>query len=112
MNYAAETMTKDERSILLYAESCAVDGSGLMEAVRMNAADFENLRAMQNAGLVLSGRVPFHSKAFERGRSHWVTLTEDGWALASACRRLRAKQISPWRREVDEILAEKEGAAS
>ncbi len=89
MSMTPETMTKDERSIIVYAESCAVDRGGLMEGVRMNGEDLANLGRFEKAGLLASGRIP--SEALTATNTHWVELTDAGWALAGLCRRYRAR---------------------
>jgi hypothetical protein len=110
-----DSMTKDERSMLLYAESCAVDGSGLLVGQRMNAADMEALKKFKAAGLLDYGRIPARLiTAGVRGitDTHWVTLTESGWNLAHLLRRKRALQLGPKRREIDQVLAERQEAAT
>lgn len=37
--------TKDSRSMLLYCESCAVDGDGLLVGAKMNAEDIAEAKA-------------------------------------------------------------------
>lgn len=108
MEFTPETLSKNERSALMYAEACTVDNSGLLEAIRMNGDDFAAFDKFKAAGILNWGRVPAHSQAFDKGRTHWVTLSDTGWELAAKCRRFRSLQIGPWRREVDAMLAEKE----
>lgn len=50
--------TKDSRSMLLYCESCAVDGDGLLVGAKMNAEDIAEAKRMQGAGLIKFGRIP------------------------------------------------------
>ncbi|WP_236577872.1 hypothetical protein [Burkholderia glumae] len=70
-----ETLTKDERSMMLYAESCCVDYSGLLEACRMNNEDMAALRRFQEAGLLTFGRVPANLlgqlASYGRKPTHW-----------------------------------------
>ncbi|MBR8434795.1 hypothetical protein KDW37_28950 [Burkholderia cenocepacia] len=107
------TLTKVERSILLYAETCCVDAGGLLEGKRMNADDMTALRKFADAGILSFGRIPFHllaSLSSLRQPTHWITLTDDAWQLAHALRRQRAARGSASRRKVDEVLAEREVA--
>lgn len=88
-----EQLTRQERSQLCYAESCAVDGGGLMEIVRMNAEDLKLMATFQSNGLLRWGRVPSH--LLQRGWTHWCELTDLGWEVAALCRRKRAEQRGP-----------------
>lgn len=110
-----ETMTKDERSFLVYAESCCVDYGGLLESIRMNDDDFHAAIKFELAGLMRFGRMPARllGSSLGRTRTHYAELTEAGWVLAHECRRLRSKQRGPlatdvfqWVSECEEIAAE------
>jgi len=92
--FTPESLTKVQRSILLYAETCMVDYGGLLEGKRMNADDIEALEDMQDAGLLRFGRVPGRLLGSFIGRdvTHWVEFTDAAWALAFAVRRFRAEQ--------------------
>jgi hypothetical protein len=102
-------LSKVERSCLCYMECCAVDGGGMVESIRMNAADFAAIERFKTMGLLSFGRVP--GKLLGTGPkktwTHWVELTERGWALAGLCRRLRSDQHGPWATEVFAILQER-----
>lgn len=102
-----ETMTKDQRSCLLYVEACCVDNSGLLEPIRMNSADFDALEMFKEEGLLDFGRCPSKSKAFAAGKMYWVTLHDKGWSLAHLLRGMRAGNIGPMRKEVDAMIAER-----
>ncbi|AAL40321.1 hypothetical protein phiE125p48 [Burkholderia phage phiE125] len=108
------TLTKIERSIILYAESCSVDYCGLLEGMRMNDDDLTALRKFQDAGLLSFGRIPAKLLGplsdFGRKPTYWITFTDDAWQLAHALRRQRAARGSASRTKVDEVLAEREAA--
>lgn len=94
-------MSKDERSCLLYVESCCVDKGGLLEGERMNAADHEALSKFRELGLVESGRIPFRLIAerpphLRSKPTHWARLSPEGWRLAHSFRTLRAEQLGPY----------------
>ncbi|ERJ35900.1 hypothetical protein L810_1157 [Burkholderia sp. AU4i] len=110
------TLTKVERSIILYAESCSVDYGGLLEGMRMNAHDHVALRKFEALGILSFGRVPAKLLGplsdFGRKPTHWVTFTDDAWQLAHALRRQRAARGSASRTKVDEALAERRTEAA
>lgn len=89
MNITPESMTRVERSVLLYAETTMVDYGGLMEGPRLNGDDHTALNRLQEAGMLTWGRVPGRllGQFTSRHITHWVELTEAGWALAHQLRR-------------------------
>lgn len=108
-----DDLNRDQRSILLYAESVTVDNGGLLEGQRMNADDHENLDAFQRRGFLTWGRIPYcaleaRPSHFTSRPTHWVRLTEEGWALAVACRRKRAEQVGPYAELVWTAVAERQ----
>jgi hypothetical protein len=116
--FTPATMTREQRSILLYAECCVVDYGGLLEGVRMNIQDIRALRQFQEAGLLSFGRIPSsvidELRQLFPGRrpTHWVKFTDAAWSLAHAVRRWRAEtSASRSRQIVDEALAERAEAA-
>ena len=109
---ALAELTRDEKSILLYAETCLVDGGGLMAGARMNEADIAALKKFRDGGILDFGRIPFHTieKLIQPAvpLTHWVTFHDRAWELAHALRRQRASNgQSPNRKKVDAALAEK-----
>jgi hypothetical protein len=87
------SLTKAQRSILLYAECCLVDHGGLLEGKRMNDADLRALTDFQDAGLLRFGRLPFRAIAqmVARECTHWVVFSSAAWDLAHAARRHQSK---------------------
>jgi hypothetical protein len=88
---------RQEKSILLYAETCLVDNKGRLNSLKMNGEDFDNLDKMEREGLLHYGRLPFHeierlSKYFNKLTlpTHWVSFSDEAWALAWAMRKERA----------------------
>lgn len=92
-----ETMTSDERNLLLYLETRAVDHGGKVDAQHMNKEDFEISEKWNKEGFVRFGRIKFHSITKGKGRtscvSHWCELSEEAWKLAHAERRAKCKRI-------------------
>lgn len=106
----ARELTKDQRSVLLYAECCAVDYGGLLDGRRMNADDHENLRQMQAIGWLTWGRIPSQllgkHNFSQTSPTHWVKLTTKGWEMAHACRMIRSEQTGPYAKSVFDAVAE------
>lgn len=95
--------TKDERSQLLYAESCAVDQGGLMEQQKMNLTDGYIMDRLQAAGILTWGRIPGRvltdgPRVPGKDFTHWCELKPEGWRLASLGRQLRSYQKGPMAR--------------
>ncbi len=90
-----ELTTRDEKSLLLYFETQAVDYGGTLESVRMNADDFAIAKRWNEAGFVRFGRIAFHDIKKHSGvaRDHWCVLSEEAWALAHAERRARCARV-------------------
>lgn len=110
MQLTPDTMNKDERSMLVYAETCVVDHSGLLEGKRMNRADMDALKKFKAAGLLDYGRIPAALLNSSYGKTHWVTFNESAWTLAHQLRRVCAQQIGPTRKAVDAMLADRQAA--
>jgi len=90
-----ELTTRDEKNLLLYFETQAVDYGGTLESVRMNADDFALAKRWREAGFVQFGRIAFNDIKRHSGvaRDHWVVLSEEAWALAHAERRARCERV-------------------
>jgi hypothetical protein len=86
-------MTKDERSLLLYLETRAVDRGGLVQTPQMNADDFAILETWKASGFVEFGRLTRASIEKLRGSTHWVRLSEEAWKLAHEERRARCERL-------------------
>lgn len=83
-------LTKDERSLLLYFETCAVDNSGRVEMIRLNDTDREIAKRWHASGFVRFGRI---RAAFVTPRSsHYTHLSEEAWALVHTLRKERAER--------------------
>jgi hypothetical protein len=102
------TLTRDEKSLLLYVETCCVDYGGLLEGIRMNESDHKALDRFKAEGVLDFGRIPSELLGqFSRKVTKWCDLTDTGWALAHQLRRARAASPSWARQQVDEIRAAK-----
>lgn len=89
-----ENVTKDERSLMLYAETCMVDYGGLLEGVRMNEKDMEALASYKAQGLLDYGRIPHRAMEamVARACTMWVEFTPKGWEFAHALRRAQCER--------------------
>jgi len=85
-----DTMTSDERNLLLYLEVRAVDQGGLVDTKHMNKEDMEIAEKWDKEGFVKFGRIKFHSIAES---SHWCELSDEAWNIAHAERKARCKRI-------------------
>jgi hypothetical protein len=91
-------MSKDERSLLLYIESCATDYAGLVHAQRINDDDRKTLARWNKDGFISYSRLSFASieklGPANRGNTSLVRLSEDAWKLAHEERRARNLRMS------------------
>jgi len=82
-----EEMRRDERSLLLFFESCAVDLNGRVDAKRMNEKDFSIAKDWDFNGFICFGRIVIDDHNSQGG--NWVELSEDAWSMAHQERRAR-----------------------
>jgi hypothetical protein len=80
-----ETLTHDERSLLLYFETLAVDYSGKVDSRRMNEDDFRIAEIWDSEGFIEFGRI-----IFDHGGGYYCNLSEEAWKLAHEVRKARA----------------------
>lgn len=90
-----ELNTRNEKNLLLYFETQAVDYGGTLESVRMNADDFAIAKRWNDAAFVRFGRIASHDIKKHGGvtRDYWCVLSEDAWKLAHAERRDRCERL-------------------
>jgi hypothetical protein len=101
-------LTKEEKSLLLYMETQAVDYGGKLESARMNDADFEIAKHWNDSGFVLFGRIAAHDIVTRGGiaRSHWCVLSDAAWTAAHTERRARCQRL------MDKLTVERIGLAA
>lgn len=80
-------MTRHERNLLLYFESCAVDYNGRVNAVRMNEDDMMIADGWNLTDFVKFGRIKVCDHNSQG--AHWAELSDDAWRLAHEERRAR-----------------------
>lgn len=103
-----EEMSKDERSLLLFLETQAVDYGGTIEACRMNGEDFATAKQWNIEGFIEFGRI--YSKDLDavgrggRRATHWVQLSDEAWRYAGTERQNRYNRIADkrtWRKTAE-----------
>ena len=88
-----DNMTKDERSLLLYLETRAVDYGGTVDTRRMNKEDFEIAKGWNESGFLKFGRIKFHDINPASHATHWCELSDEAWKLAHQERKRRCLRI-------------------
>lgn len=91
-------LTKEQKSMLLYAETCMVDNRGRIDGRRINKTDIKSAEELKKMGLLDFGRIKFSGISELQSRlirtsTHWVRFTEEGWAAAHALRRERSARM-------------------
>jgi hypothetical protein len=90
--------TKNEQSILIYLETCLVDGRGRVDGRRMNDTDLRIIRKWMVDGYIRFGRLPFKciDALHKMGiiASHWVRLTDVAVRDAHTIRMERANRMA------------------
>lgn len=85
-------MTRAEKSLLLYFETCAVDRFGRVDGDRINEEDIETAKRWDAEGFVGFGRI-CSADCTAAGRGNlWCRLSDEAFALAHAARRERAQR--------------------
>lgn len=93
-----ETMTADERNLLLYLETRAVDHGGLVDIKHMNKEDMDIAKKWNDEGFIGFGRIKFHSITVS---SHWTELSEEAWNLAHAERKAKCVRVMARQHPID-----------
>lgn len=84
-------MTKEEKSLLLFLETRAVDYGGRVNTLHMNGEDFDIAKRWDEEGFVGFGRIV--ARNHNSDGSHWVKLSDEAWKLAHKERKARAKRM-------------------
>lgn len=88
-----DDMDRDEKSLLLYLETRAVDYGGRVDTLHMNREDMAIAKRWNKDGFLKFGRIKFHDIT-RKGTTHWCELSEEAWDLAHQERRARYLRIS------------------
>lgn len=84
-------MSKDERSLLLFFETAAVDCGGKVNTAHMNAEDIKIAKDWTNEGFVTFSRIVF--KHINGVTSYSVVLSDDAWRIAHEERKERFNRL-------------------
>jgi len=108
-----EELSKDERNLLLYIETCAVDYGGLVHSQRINGDDREILKRWNESGFVSFSRITFASIQLlhDKHNTDLVRLSEEAWKLAHEERRARNVRMSSKSPYCDLITTKTKNAA-
>ncbi len=87
----ADEMTKDERSLLLFLETRAVDYGGRVNTQHMNLIDMNIAEKWNEEGFLEFGRIVIRNH--NNNGTHWVKLSEEAWKLAHEERTTRGKRM-------------------
>jgi hypothetical protein len=85
-------MTKEEKSLLLFLETCAVDSGGEVDSRHMNADDFKTAEKWKKSGYILFGRIC--SVDISNNKTNWVELSDCAWSDAHKERKERFSRIN------------------
>jgi len=85
-----EDMTREEKSLLLFFETRAVDYSGRVSVAHMNNDDREIAEKWNTEGFVLYGRIA-SDFVNDRG-ANWCELSAEAWSIVHKLRQERGKQ--------------------
>lgn len=86
-----ETMSGEERSLLLFLETRAVDYGGRVNVEHMNQVDMNIAERWNSEGFVGFGRIVMRNH--NRDGTHWCKLPEEAWKLAHAERKARHERM-------------------
>jgi len=84
-------MSKDERSLLLFLETRAVDFGGRVDTRHMNDIDMAIANRWNKESFVSFGRIVIRHHNSQG--THWCKLSEEAWELAHAERRQRELRL-------------------
>lgn len=87
-----ETMTRVERSLLLFLETCAVDRGGRIASEKMNAEEVAIAKQWNEEGFIHYGRISSGHLNRLAG-NHWCFLSDEAWQLAAEERKARALRM-------------------
>lgn len=97
-------MTKEERSLLLFLETCCVDHGGRVVAIHMNDDDHDIAKRWSKETFISFARLPswlIKKSTSSQPATYRVFFSEEAWVAAHAERRARSKRLTT---ELDGIL--------
>lgn len=100
-----DTLTEDERSLLLFLEAAATERCGRVHTDHMKEGDMMIASRWNSEKFVAFGRIS--SEDIGKFGTHWCVLSEAAWELAAAERKARATRL--WANRTWKTAVEKEG---
>lgn len=91
MSKKLDAMTREQRSILLYLEDCAVNKSGQVDDRCINAEEVAIVSKWKQKGFIEYGRIVI--KDVNKSGASWVKLSDGAFKLAHEERKARALRI-------------------
>ncbi len=91
MSKELSQMSKDEKSLILFFETAAVDYGGKLNTAHMNADDMKIAKEWTNEGFVAFSRIA--SKFLDGVKTHSVVLSDDAWRIAHEERKERFNRL-------------------
>ena len=99
MKMKLSEMTREERSLLLYLESCLVESRGRVNLQRTNNGDMTIIDKWNNEKFIKKGRIVI-DKYMETSGSMWVEFSNSAWELAHEERKNRSTRMTKKRQWV------------
>lgn len=93
-----EELTSNQESLLLYLETCMVDGGSMLSSAKMNQDDWDNAATFKEEGVLEVVRLKMADvRRYEytgKGYTHRVSVFSDkAWEMAHRIRRERGQRI-------------------
>jgi len=96
MKRSLEMLSKDERSLLLYLETRAVDEGGSINTLHLNDIDKRIIKSWFKSGFIEYGRIVHEDverfSSSTKRFTNWCRLGPEAWDLAHEERRARAER--------------------
>ncbi len=86
-------MTKDEKSLLLFFETCVVDNTCKIDMRKMNEEDMKIAKKWNDCGFIRFGRLKYIDLKKGSPNTHFVLLSETAFAAASKLRYKRSLRM-------------------
>lgn len=91
MKKTLKNMSKDERSLLLFLETRAVDYGGRVNLQHMNKEDMDITEKWNKEGFLEFGRIVMRNHNSDG--TNWCKLSDEAWKLAHKERKARAERM-------------------
>jgi|WetSurMetagenome_2_1015567.scaffolds.fasta_scaffold1241529_1 hypothetical protein len=99
-----EELTREEKSLLLFLESCATEHAGSLDPRHMNDDDKEIIKKWTNSKFIQYGRIAAAYLNITTVRCNWVNLSDEAWDLAHQERKsrfIRMNNARVWKKSIE-----------